>query len=55
MLNPFQTDFLSCSVKQHELPFSDTIGFTSVLTSYSTISVGSILLFNEVLLNEGDE
>ena len=32
----------------------DTIAFHSVLTSYSTIPDGSTVIFNEVLLNEGD-
>ena len=34
--------------------FSDTIAFHTVLTSYDTISTGSAVEFNEVLLNEGD-
>ena len=34
--------------------FSDTIAFHTVLTSYSSISEGSPVLFNEVLLNQGD-
>ena len=33
---------------------SDTIAFYSVLTSYDTIPFDSTLIFNEVLLNEGD-
>ena len=33
---------------------SDTIAFHTVLTSYSTIPDESTVLFNEVLLNEGD-
>ena len=33
---------------------SDTIAFYSVLTSYSTIRPDSAVIFNEVLLNEGD-
>ena len=32
----------------------DTIAFHTVLTSYETIPTGSAVLFNEVLLNEGD-
>ena len=36
------------------LSISDTIVFHIVLTSYSSISEGSAVLFNEVLLNEGD-
>ena len=32
----------------------DTIAFHAVLTSYDTISTGSTLLFNRVLLNEAD-
>ena len=32
----------------------ETIAFHSILTSYSTIPFGSAVLFNEVLLNEGD-
>ena len=39
------TDFLS---------FLDTIAFHSALTSYSTIPNQSEVVFNEVLLNEGD-
>ena len=33
---------------------SDTIAFHTVLTSYDTIPEPSTVLFNEVLLNEGD-
>ena len=33
---------------------SDTIAFHTVLTSYDTIPEGSAVLFNEVLLNEGE-
>ena len=33
---------------------SDTIAFHTVLTSYDSIPAGSAVLFNEVLLNEGD-
>ena len=33
---------------------SDTIAFHSVLTSYSTIPDGSNILFNEIILNQGD-
>ena len=36
------------------LPIPDTIAFHSVLTSYSSIPDESTLIFNEVLLNEGD-
>ena len=32
----------------------DTIAFHTVLTSYSSIPIGSAVQFNEVLLNEGD-
>ena len=32
----------------------DTIAFYSSLPSYSTIPEGSTVVFNEVLLNEGD-
>ena len=32
----------------------DTITFSAALTSYDTIDYGSTVLFNEVLLNEGD-
>ena len=32
----------------------NTIAFYSVLTSYSTIPEGSALIFNEVILNDGD-
>ena len=34
--------------------FSDTIAFHTVLTSYDSISIGSAVLFNEVLLNKGN-
>ena len=34
--------------------FSDTIAFHVVLTSYSSIPDETPVLFNEVLLNEGD-
>ena len=34
--------------------FSDTIAFHSALTSYSTIPDESAIVFNEVVLNEGD-
>ena len=38
----------------HQILFSDTIAFHTVLTSYDAITEGSAVLFNEVLLNEGD-
>ena len=33
---------------------SDTIAFHSILTFYSAIPIDSAILFNKVLLNEGD-
>ena len=36
------------------LHIADTIAFHVVLTSYDTISTGSAILFNEILLNEGE-
>ena len=38
----------------HLIRFVATIGFHTVLTSYSTIPESSAVLFNEILLNEGD-
>ena len=35
-------------------PVPATIAFHTVMTSYDTISEGSTLLFNEILVNEGD-
>ena len=33
---------------------SETIAFHTVLTSYDTIAGQSVVVFNEVVLNEGD-
>ena len=46
--------FAFISYKRSFTSVSGTIVFTSVLTSYTTIPIGSTVLFNEVLLNEGD-
>ena len=33
---------------------SDTIAFHSILTEYDTIEIGSTLIFDRIILNEGD-
>ena len=38
----------------YKIYISDTIAFHTVLTSYDTITENSAVLFNEILLNEGD-
>ena len=51
--------FYTCSLAElgnevNNIKFLETIAFYVGLTSYNTIPIGSTVLFNEALLNQGN-